>query len=78
VARAILPHGLLFIDSEASQKHPRQFALETIGKKDGAVVGHGTYAVSEDRLVMTATIGATDAQGAAFEQVIVFDREAGD
>ena len=53
-------------------------ALETIGKKDGAIVGHGTYAVSDDGLVMTATVKGTDAQGSAFEQAIVFDRGAGD
>ena len=49
-------------------------ALEALGKKDGAVVGRGTYEVSEDGRTMTATIGGTDASGAAFEQVIVFDR----
>jgi hypothetical protein len=49
-------------------------ALESMGKKDGAVVGHGTYAVSDDGQVMTATVRGIDAQGAPFEQVIVFDR----
>ena len=52
--------------------------LETIGKKDGIVVGHGTYTVSDEGTVMTATVKGTDAQGAAFEQAIVFDREAGE
>jgi hypothetical protein len=45
-----------------------------MGKKDGAVVGYGTYAVSDDGQVMTATVRGIDAQGAPFEQVIVFDR----
>lgn len=52
--------------------------LETVGKKDGAVVGQATYAVAADGLVMTATVRGTDAQGAAFEQVIVFDRDVED
>jgi hypothetical protein len=49
-------------------------ALESMGKNNGAVVGHGTYAVSDDGQVMTATVRGIDAQGAPFEQVIVFDR----
>lgn len=48
--------------------------LETEGKKDGRVVGRGTYAVSEDGETLTATVAGTDAAGAEFEQVIVFDR----
>ena len=35
--------------------------LETVGKKDGAIVGFGTYEVSEDGQMMTA-------------KAIVFDR----
>jgi hypothetical protein len=49
-------------------------ALESIGKKDGVLVGHGTYAASDDGQMMTATVRGVDAQGASFEQVIVFDR----
>ena len=48
--------------------------LETVGKKDGTVVGRGTYAVSEDGATMTATVEGVDAKGSPFEQVIVFDR----
>ena len=48
--------------------------LETEGKKDGQVVGRGTYAVSEDGKTLTATVAGTDAAGAEFQQVIVFDR----
>jgi hypothetical protein len=36
-------------------------ALESMGKKDGAVVGHGTYAASDDGQVMTATVRGIDA-----------------
>ena len=49
-------------------------SLETVGKKDGTVVGYGTYAVSDDDAMMTATVRGTDAKGESFEQVIVFDR----
>lgn len=48
--------------------------LETEAKKDGRIVGKGSYAVSDDLKSMTATISGVDAAGAAFEQVIVFDR----
>jgi hypothetical protein len=49
--------------------------LESEAKKDGLVVGKGTYAVSEDGRTLTATVEGTDAAGKGFEQVIVFDRE---
>jgi len=49
--------------------------LETIGKKDADVVGRGTYEVSSDRRTLTARVSGIDANGATFEQVIVFDRE---
>lgn len=49
-------------------------SLESVGKKDGTVVGRGTYAVSDDGLTMTATVSGIDASGKPFEQVIVFDR----
>ena len=49
--------------------------LETVGKKDGQVVGRGTYEVSADGKTLTATVSGTDASGAAFDQVIVFDRK---
>jgi hypothetical protein len=48
--------------------------LTSEGRKDGHTVGTGTYAVSEDGATLTATVAGTDAAGAAFEQVIVFDR----
>jgi len=49
--------------------------LESVAKKDGRSLGKGTYAVSEDGRTLTATVAGTDAAGAPFEQVIVFDRE---
>jgi hypothetical protein len=49
--------------------------LESEAKKDGSVVGKGTYAVSEDGKTLTATVAGTDGAGMPFEQVIVFDRE---
>lgn len=49
--------------------------LETLGKKDGQVVGRGTYEVSADGRTLTATVSGTDGSGAAFSQVIVFDRK---
>jgi len=48
--------------------------LETEARKDGRVVGKGSYAVSDDLKTLTATVAGTDAAGAPFEQVIVFDR----
>lgn len=48
--------------------------LESVAKRDGHVVGKGTYEVSADGLTLTATVAGTDAAGKAFEQVIVFDR----
>src|SRR5688572_4030438 len=48
--------------------------LETIAKKDGKVVGHSTYEISEDGKTLTAKIRGSDASGAEFEQTIVFDR----
>jgi hypothetical protein len=49
--------------------------LETIGKRGVDTIGHGTYVVSADGRTLTATVSGIDAQGAAFEQEIVFDRE---
>jgi hypothetical protein len=49
--------------------------LETVAKKDGKVVGEGTYQVSTDGKTLRAKIKGTDARGAQFEQIIVFDRE---
>jgi hypothetical protein len=49
--------------------------LETIASKDGQVVGDGTYEVSSDGATLTATVAGTDAAGARFEQVILFDRD---
>ena len=48
--------------------------LETEARKNGQVIGRGTYAVSEDGKSLSATVAGTDAAGATFEQVIVFDR----
>jgi hypothetical protein len=48
--------------------------LETVAKKDGKVVGDGTYEVSGDGRTLTATVAGIDGAGARFEQVIVFDR----
>ena len=48
--------------------------LESEAKKDGRSLGKGTYAVSGDGRTLTATVAGTDAAGAPFEQVIVFDR----
>ena len=48
--------------------------LESMGKKDGTILGRGTYEVSDDGRTMTATVSGTDAAGKAFDQVIVFDR----
>ena len=45
------------------------------GAKDGTVLGRATYAVSDDGGTMTATVRGIDAQGAPFDQVIVFDRD---
>ena len=48
--------------------------LESEARKDERVVGRGTYAVSGDGKTLTATVAGTDAAGAGFEQVIMFDR----
>ena len=48
--------------------------LESMGKKDGTILGRGTYEVSDDGQTMTATVSGIDAAGKPFEQVIVFDR----
>lgn len=49
--------------------------LESVGKKDGKVVGQSTYEISSDGNTLTAKIKGIDASGSTFEQVIVFDRE---
>lgn len=49
--------------------------LQVVGRKDGAVVGRGTYEVSDDGQTLTATMSGIDAKGRQFDQVIVFDRE---
>lgn len=48
--------------------------LNTEARKGDAVLGRGSYEVSPDGRVLTATLSGIDASGAAFEQVIVFDR----
>jgi hypothetical protein len=50
--------------------------LETSAFKNGARMGHGSYDVSEDGRTLTATVAGVDGGGKAFEQVIVFDRQA--
>ena len=50
--------------------------LETIGKRGPEIIGRGTYEVSADGRTLTATVSGTDAQGAIFEHVILFDRQA--
>mgnify|MGYP004147520111 CR=1 FL=1 len=49
--------------------------LDTKAKKGDELVGHGTYEVSVDGQMLTATIRGTDARGRVFEQVVVFDRQ---
>jgi len=49
--------------------------IETVASKDGKVVGHSSYEVTEDRKTLIAKISGSDASGAEFEQVIVCDRE---
>jgi|SRR6187401_3291969 len=49
--------------------------LETIGKRGADTLGRGTYEVSVDGRTLIAKVYGIDAQGAAFEQEIVFDRE---
>jgi hypothetical protein len=51
--------------------------LQSVATKDGAMVGRGTYEVSEDGRTLTATMSGFDASGRRFEQAIVFDREEG-
>jgi hypothetical protein len=51
--------------------------LQSQARKDGVVVGQGTYEVSPDGATLTATVSGTDASGNEFDQVIVFDRESG-
>src|SRR5688572_13425135 len=46
-------------------------ALRVVATKDGAVVGRGSYAVSDDGRTLTATMSGFDASGSAFDQVIV-------
>ncbi|OFW39935.1 MAG: hypothetical protein A3J29_19685 [Acidobacteria bacterium RIFCSPLOWO2_12_FULL_67_14b] len=48
--------------------------IETEARKDGQVLGKGTYAVSDGGQTLTATVAGVDGAGKAFEQVIVFDR----
>jgi hypothetical protein len=48
--------------------------LETVARKDGQVVGGGTYEVSSGGDTLTATVSGIDASGQPFAQVIVFDR----
>jgi len=49
--------------------------LDTEARKGKAVLGRGSYEVSADGRVLTATLSGVDGSGAAFEQVIVFDRQ---
>jgi hypothetical protein len=49
--------------------------LESSAKRDGVALGRGTYEVTEDGRMLTATVAGVDASGKPFEQVIVFDRD---
>jgi hypothetical protein len=49
--------------------------LDTVATKDGKVVGHSSYEVSDDGKTLTARISGSDASGAEFEQIIVCERE---
>ena len=49
--------------------------IESSARKDGKVVGLGTYEVSQDGKTLTATMKGVDAAGRDFQQVIVFDRK---
>jgi len=49
--------------------------LDTEARKGDAILGRGSYEVSSDGRALTATLSGIDASGAAFEQVIVFDRQ---
>ena len=53
-------------------------AIETIAKKDGAIVGQGLYEVSADRLTLTVSTRNASANKDGWQsdvdQVIVFDR----
>ena len=50
--------------------------LDSTARREGTMVGHGSYDVSEDGHTMTATVAGVDGSGKPFEQVIVFDRGA--
>jgi|SRR5688572_7756655 len=50
--------------------------LDTEARKGDAILGRGSYEVSSNGLVLTATVYGTDASGKEFEQVIVFDRQS--
>ena len=49
--------------------------LDTLARKDGKVVGHSSYEVSDDGKTLTAKLSGSDSSGAEFEQIIVCDRE---
>lgn len=49
--------------------------LESVGMKDGKVVGQSTYEVSSNGKILTAKVKSIDARGRRFEQAIIFDRE---
>ena len=49
--------------------------LHTVVTQNGKIIGESTYEVSGDGKTLTATLKGADASGAAFEQIIVCDRE---
>ena len=49
--------------------------IDTQARKGDNVLGQGTYKVSSDGSLLTATVSGIDASGTSFEQVIVFDRQ---
>ena len=61
------------ITAVASSPAPNIIHVEA--KSAGRVVGKGSYIVSEDGTILTATVAGTDAQQRPFETVVVWDRQ---
>jgi hypothetical protein len=57
----------------SEQLDPR--TLHAVGRKDGQVVGEGTYTISEDGRTLTATVRGIDVQHRPFQTVVVWDRQ---
>ena len=56
-------------------ERPDVRTLHSVGRRDGLVVGEGTYSVSEDNTTLTATVRGIDAQHRPFQTVVVWDRK---